>query len=40
MQAMMTIEEGDQIRVIHGPSTVKRATLMVIETPEVCVTAL
>jgi hypothetical protein len=33
MQAMMTIEEGDQIRVIHGPSTVKRATLMVIETP-------
>ena len=33
MQAMMTIEEWGQIRVIHGPVTVKRATLMVIETP-------
>ena len=31
--AMMTIEEGSQIRVIHGPVTVKCVTLMVVETP-------
>ena len=29
---MMAIEEWGQIRVIHGPVTVKRETLMVIET--------
>ena len=30
---VMTIEEGGQVKVIHGPVTVKRATLMVIKTP-------
>jgi hypothetical protein len=32
MQAM-TIEEGGQVKISHGPVTVKRVTLMVIETP-------
>ena len=30
---VMTIEEGGQVKIVHGPVTVKRATSMVEETP-------